>query len=319
MKYTKLDNIDKQLSQLVYGTPGAAADGSTEQAFECYDMAYDMGFRVFDTAFSYGHGEEVLGKWLSKRGYRENIVILDKGCNPCATYTKPDVFSADTICNQIEISLNRLQTDYVELYILHRDDPSKPVDEIVEVLNELQNQGKIKRFGGSNWTMNRIIEANEYADKHGLNRFSVCSPNYTYMRFIRDPWGGSVTITGAENQNYRDWLCQNQMPVFNYSSLARGFMSGKYHSDNRKPIEECLSEAPIAEYYAAENVERLRKAEHIAAELSISVPQVGIAWLMHQKLNLFPIVSPSGEKHLQEIVDGLDVLLTEEQIKYLNS
>ena len=285
---------------------------------ECYDMAFEMGFRVFDTAHSYGEGEKTLGTWLAKRGHREDVVILDKGCNPRTLYTTPDDFSAETIRTQVEMSLDRLQTDHVELYLLHRDDPGKPVDEIVDVLNELKDAGKIGKFGGSNWCLARTKEANAYADAHGLEGFSVCSPNYTYMRLLRDPWGASVTLTGEKNRDFRQWLIQNQMPVFPYSSLARGFMSGRYHSDNRKPVEECLAPAPIQEYYGPENVERLRRAEQIAAELSITVPQVGIAWMMKQPMNLFPLVSPSREKHLQEVVDGLNVELTPEQMAFLD-
>lgn len=318
MKYTTVEGIDKQLSRLAYGTPGCAADGDEARAYSCYDMAYDMGFRVFDTAYSYGEGEKVLGKWLAKNGKREEVVILDKGCNPRATYTTPDVFSGDTIRKQLSESLERLQTDYVDLYILHRDDPSKPVDEIVEVLNELHAQGKIGCFGGSNWSMERLKEANEYAKAHGLVGFRVCSPNYSYMRLARDPWGGSVSISGKENEAFRNWLAENQMPVFNYSSLARGFLSGRYRSNDTRPIEECLPQAPIMEYYAKDNIERLRRAEIVASELAVSVSQVGLAWLLDQPMNLFPLVSPTGEQHLREAVEALDLKLTKEQLEFLS-
>ncbi len=319
MKYTKIEGIDKNLSRLTYGTPGAAANGSFEEAAICYDMAYEMGFRTFDTAYSYGNGEENLGKWLIKSGHRDDVVIIDKGCNPRATYTTPDIFSADTIRTQIQISLDRLQTDHVEMYILHRDDPAKPVDEIVEVLNELKADGKIIRFGGSNWGMERIKEANKYAANHGLEGFSICSPNFTYMRLVTDPWGGSVSITGENNKGFRDWLSENQMPIFNYSALARGFMSGKYKTTDTRPIEECIGTAPVMEYYAPENIERLRRAETVASQLGATVPQIGIAWLMKQPLNLFPIVGPSSEKHLKEVVEGLNLELTNEQLDFLDA
>jgi len=317
MNFITLENINKQASQLVYGTPGVASAEISDKAIEAYDMAYSMGFRIFDTAHSYGRGEENLGRWISKRSNRKDIIILDKGCNPNCTYTTPDIFSADTIRNQVSESLNRLQTDYIDLYVLHRDDPSKPVDEIVEVLNELHGEGKILRFGGSNWTMDRIMAANEYAATHGLIGFSVCSPNYTYMNLIRDPWGGSVTLTGAQNEPFRKWLIDNQMPVFSYSALARGFLSGKYRTDSTLPIYEVLSEAPIMEYYDRENVERLMKAEKLADKLSLTVPQIGIAWLLKQKLNIFPIVCPTGEKHLKDVVDAVNIKLSDEDFQYL--
>lgn len=318
MIYAVLDGIDKPASRLVYGTTFSANQGMEEKAYEEYEIAYENGFRIFDTAYAYGKGENTLGKWLERSGHRKDVIILDKGFNPCASYCIPDVYSGETIKTQINESLERLRTDYADLYLLHRDDPSKPIGEIVEVLNQFYEEGKIGRFGGSNWTMKRILEANAYAEKHGLQGFTICGPNYTYARLIRDPWGGSVTLTGRQNQDFRDFLTENQMPVFNYSSLGRGFLSGKYRSDNRKPIEECIGDAPIQEYFAPENVKRLERAEKLAAEYGASVPQIGIAWLMKQKLNLFPLVAPTSREHIEETVKGLEIELTDEQMQYLD-
>ncbi|MCR5626925.1 MAG: aldo/keto reductase, partial [Lachnospiraceae bacterium] len=263
MKYTNIDEINKPLSRFVYGTTSASFEGDEPKAFDSLDAAWEAGFRVFDTAHSYGEAERVLGKWLEKRGCREETVILDKGLNP-GQKGFDDVYSADTIREQFKMSLDRLQTDHVEMYILHRDDPTKPVDEIVEVLNELKADGKIIRFGGSNWTMKRTKEANAYAEKHGLIPFSVCSPSYSLAKLENDPWGGSVTLTGDDNKPFRDWLTQNQMPVFNYSALARGYLSGKYHSDDSIPIEACLGSGTIAEYKSEENRLRLGRIEKLA-------------------------------------------------------
>lgn len=123
MKYKKLPGIDQPLSLLTYGTPGTATRSSSRaEAFRNYDLAWEAGFRTFDTAHSYGDGEETPGAWLSSRGRRPEAVILDKGCNPGQSGS-PDRFSAHTVREQLEESLRRLRTDHVELYILHRDDP----------------------------------------------------------------------------------------------------------------------------------------------------------------------------------------------------
>ena len=317
MKYEPIDKIEKPLSRLVYGTGSSLVMGDySAKVEECLDMAWEYGFRAFDTAYAYGNAESNFGRWMDKRGYREELVIVDKGCNP-GQNGSTDVFSAQTIRGQMEESLERMRTDHTDLYILHRDDESKPVDEIVEVLNELASEGKVKVFGVSNWRMQRVIAANTYAKEHGLMPFSVVSPCYSLAEFVRDPWGGSVTISGEGGKAYREWLQANQMPVFNYSALARGFLSGKYRTTQTQPIEETLWWAPIEEYYCSQNVERLSRAEQLAAEKGCTVSQICLAWLFGQELNLFPIVSPTSESHIKDNVETFVIKLSDVELQFL--
>ena len=317
MKYKAIPGIDKKLSVLTYGTPGAACDSARrEEAFRCYDLAWEAGFRTFDTAHSYGDGELTLGAWLASRGHRDEAVILDKGCNP-GQHGSPDVFSARTVRDQVEESLRRLRTDHVELYILHRDDPAIPVDGIVEELNRLKREGKILRFGGSNWTLERLKEAGDYAAAHGLEGFTAVSPAFSLAEFMRDPWGGSVALSGGAQRPYREWLARTQTPVFCYSSLGRGYLSGKFRTDGDRPIDECIAKAPIMEYDAPANRARLARAEKLATEKGRTVPQVCLAWLLRQPMELFPIVAPTAENHIRDNVAALDLVLTDEECRWL--
>ena len=317
MRYKSLQGIDKPLSALTYGTPHTATNEKTRSdAFRSYDLAWEAGFRTFDTAHSYGAGEETLGGWLASRGHRHEAVILDKGCNP-GQGGSTDVFSAKTIREQIEESLRRLQTDHVELYILHRDDASIPVDEIVEALNSLKKEGKLIRFGGSNWTLDRLLSAKTYAQAHGLEGFTAVSPAYSLAEYIHDPWGGSVALSGAAQRPFRDWLAETQVPVFCYSSLGRGYLSGKFRTDGEQPIEACIGKGSIMEYDAPINRARLARAEKLAAEKNCAVSQICLAWLMRQPLNLFPIVAPSTEAHIRENAAALELELTDRECQWL--
>ena len=201
-------------------------------------------------------------------------------------------------------------------YILHRDDPTKPVDEIVEALNEMKALGRIRHFGGSNWTMKRVQEANAYAEAHGLTGFTALSPNYCMARLCFDPWGGSVTISGDENAPYRRWLAENRIPVLSYSALGRGFLSGKYRTDG-PAIEECLNRGPIMEYYYPENVERLRRAEKMALEKGVPVSEIAIAWLLASPMDVLPIMTPTGESHIDSALHALTLRLTPEERRWL--
>lgn len=317
MQYITLEGISAPLSRIIFGTNARMVTDDPGEAAECLDMAWEIGFRAFDTAHSYGTSEQNIGAWLSKRGNRSNMVILDKGCNP-GQAGSVDVFSGETVREQLKMSLDRLQTDYVDIYALHRDDESKPVDEIVETLHALKEEGKIRRFGGSNWKMYRIRQANEYAEKHGLSGFSVLSPAYSLADYVHDPWGGSVTLSGEENKGYRDWLTQTQMPVLNYSSLARGFLSGRFRSIDEKDIGKYLKEGTIKEYYDAANITRLKRAEELAEKKEATVSQICLAWLFAQELNLFPLAAPSTEAHMKEVTASLDIQLTKEECEWLH-
>ena len=317
MRYKYLPGIDKPLSALTYGTPHTATNVKTRaDAFLSYDLAWEAGFRTFDTAHSYGAGEETLGAWLTSRKHRHEAVILDKGCNP-GQNGSADIFSGRTVREQVEESLRRLQTDHVELYILHRDDASVPVDEIVEELNKLKQEGKLIRFGGSNWTMARVKAADAYAQAHGLEGFTAVSPAYSLAEYIRDPWGGSVALSGDGQQPFRAWLAETQLPVFCYSSLGRGYLSGKFRTDGDQPIEACIGKGSIMEYDAPVNRARLARAEKLALEKKTTVSQVCLSWLLRQPLNIFPIVAPSSEAHIRDNAAALDLELTDCECKWL--
>lgn len=319
MQYTRLPGIDKPLSRLVYGAARPTLQ-SPEEAYDCLENAFAHGFRVFDTANSYGKSEENLGYWLEKSGRRKDVVLFDKGFNPNQHYGAPlDVFSGDTIRAQVALSLERLRTDHVEFYVLHRDDPAFDPAEIIDALNEQKALGRICRFGVSNWTMERIIAANTYAAQHGLEGFSLSGPCYSLANLATDPWGGSVTISGPQNKAFRAWLQGSEMPVFPYSSLARGFMSGKYRTTDPTPIEDVLPRGTCMEYNVPANIETLRRAEKVAADRGCAVSTVALAWLLSRPMNIFPIVSPTGDRHLQDAVDALHLELTEEELNFLRN
>lgn len=315
MKYCEFNG--KQMSKLVFGTGTDKVTGEDQGlAFDVLDMAYEKGFNTFDTAHTYGNAERNLGDWADRRGLRDKILILDKGCNP-GQKGITDIFGERCIREQLEESFHRLKTDYVDMYILHRDDENKPVDEIVEVLNEFKSEGHIGAFGGSNWSVDRIREANEYAREHNLTGFTVASPAFNIAEKIEDPWGASYHISGSKRQQERAFYVENSIPVFAYSALGRGFFSGKYKTSYGSEIEKYLSWAPIQEYYCPENVEKLKLAEELSEQKQVTVSAIVLAWLMQQKVTVYPIISPTSEKHMDENLKAFDITLTEAESNIL--
>lgn len=252
---------------------------------------------------------------MKRRNNRSDVVILSKCAHPCEDGRKR--VNKKEIAEDLEVSLRELQTDYIDIYLLHRDDPNVPAGEIVEIMNELHNDGKIGAFGGSKWTHSRISEANEYAKNHGLIPFEVSSPNFGLADQIGDPWDGTcVTISGKSNVKAREWYKANNMPVVAYSSLGRGLFSGRLKSGY--DAEKILDEAALKGYGYEENYERLRRCEIMAAEKGVKVPQIAMAWLFNQPLNTFAVVSTSSAERMKENIEASGIILTEKECRWLD-
>ena len=329
MKYLNVDYVDKKVSKLVFGTAtpllfAAVAPNATsadeERAFALLDEVYSYGINTFDCAAHYG--EEIMGRWMEARGNRDKCVIITKGAHPNKWRDRVTDFD---ILSDANDSLKKLKTDKIDIYMLHRDSSSYPVEKIVDALNLLYNEGKIGAFGGSNWTHERIQAANEYAKKNGLKPFLVSSPNFGLAEQVEDPWtadakfaDGCVTISGPENKGAREWYKQNDIKVFAYSSLARGFFSGAFSSAAPEKAKEIMDEPGIKGYYCESNIERLRRVEIMAKEKNLTVAQVAMAWIYNQDFEVAALSSPVNEKQIKENIEAMEVVLSADEIKWLN-
>ncbi len=302
---------------IVYG----CANTPMIQGMDCDDMldyVYSLGINTFDTAEVYGCSETVLGKWL-KRQKREEIVVLTKGCHP-SEYNR---VTPKDLRHDIMQSLERLNTEYIDLYALHRDDLSVEVGPIVEVLHEFYEKGYIREIGVSNWSHERIAEANEYARIHGLRPFAFSSLNYGLIEQVNDPWGGgagAISISGRENEDVRKWYQENHMAVFSFSSLGRGFLSGKIKSCySKEEVANILDVYAMKGYYSEDNMKRLARVEEKAEEYNCSVSEMAIAWLLNQTaFQVYPIISTTRKENVQRIMGALRIELSNDEIEWMS-
>lgn len=316
MKYSSIKGLSTPVSRIILGT---MALNSEKQDFSnaLLDEIYALGINTFDSALVYGNGCEVaLGRWVASRGLHDQVNIITKGAHHSPYRRRVTPYDILSDCNE---SLARLGMETIDIYLLHRDDPSVPVSAIVDTLNRLYDAGKIRIFGVSNWTHERILQANEYADKYGLQPLTVSSPNYSLAEQVDDPWGGGcVTISGAENEAARAFYRQTQMPVFSYSSLGRNFFSGRISSSDPASAKKLLDQWAYRGYACPENFERLKRCEQLAEEFNLTVPQVAMAWLFGQPENVSAIVGVSTAAHMHDHIKALDISLTQQQMDYLN-
>lgn len=307
--------IEKPLSRIVLGTMILSMQ-KKEESFALLDAAYESGISTFDAAAIYGGGESerCIGAWCAQRGLRDKIVILDKGCHHNVDRKRVTPFD---LTADLHDALARLQTDYIDIYLLHRDDPSVPVGPIVEALNEHCEAGRIRAFGVSNWTSKRIREALDYAAKHKLTPFAVSSPNYGLAEQIEDPWGpGCVSLAGPGNKADRDWYAENQLAVFAYSSLARGLFSGRITRENYKAVADGACQNA---YCHEVNFDRLDRAVELAGKKDVAVSQLALAFVLNSPMNIHALVGAQSREECEQCMAAQDIELSEEEMTWLDT
>jgi aryl-alcohol dehydrogenase-like predicted oxidoreductase len=316
MRYGQVAGIGQPVARLVMGTMiyRPAQQGFANALLDYY---VELGGNAFDTAHVYGGGgsERTLGQWIEARGLREKIVVLTKGAHHNADRRRVTPFD---ITSDLHDSLARLRTDYIDLYVLHRDDPSVPVGPIVEILNEHRAAGRIHAFGGSNWSLERIQAANEYAEARGLTPFAVSSPNYSLAEQVEEPWPGCTSLSGPQGERDRAWFAKTQMPLFTWSSLAQGFFSGRFTRETFESYKESLPASCLLAYCHPRNFDRLDRAHALAREKGATVPQIALAFIASQPLHLFALIGVFRAEECRANIDALNLRLTPEELDYLD-
>ena len=317
MKYGAFPHVELPASRLVLGCSGPRFRAG-EDVDELLEAALENGINVLDTAREYGGSEAAIGRWLRRSGKREKVVLISKCCHPTLAFVQrvnPRAAEED-----LARSLETLGTDRIDLYLLHRDSRFAPVERILETMNRFQAEGKIRAFGASNWTAARIAAANAWAEAHGLEGFSVSSPHYSLGRQVRDPWGnGCRTVTGETHAAERRWYAERSMPLLCWSSLSAGVFSGKLKSESWGELRGLLGFHAARAYNCADNRERLRRCETLAAEKRSGVAQIALAWLLcDPALQAFPILGASSPRRLAENAEAAALTLTEGERRWLN-
>lgn len=318
MDYGTIPGVTKPVSRLAQGTATDFNPGDPPGAFALLDMAMAHGINTFDQAHVYGEARSrLLGQWVRERGAREQVVILAKGAHHNSERRR--VTPAD-IRADLHDALTWIGTDYVDLFVLHRDDPAVPVGPIVDVLNTLHKEGKVGAFGGSNWSYERIREANDYAQARGLIPFAVSSPNFSLAEQVEEPWLNCVSISGPQGEAARQWYAQSQVALMTWSSLAGGFFSGRFHRDNLDTFPESDSFARLAIrcYGCEQNFQRLDRTRELAVQKGKTVPQIALAFVLNQPLNIFALISCANNEMFDANTSALDIKLTPQEMAYLD-
>ncbi len=300
MKHARVTGVEREVSQIIMGTLFAK---DIDEAAPVFDYFLEQGGNCFDTARHYGDAELVFGEWMQREGVRNQTVVITKGahtpnCNP------------ESVTSQLVESLERLQTDFIDIYFLHRDNLEIPVGEFVDVLNEHKSAGRLGVFGGSNWNLARMDEANEYAARNGLIGFTVLSNHLSLAQVVEIPYPGCIASSDAESRN---WLADRGIPLFPWSSQAQGFFA-----DGRADPDDLSDPELVRSWYSDDNFERLARVRELAARQGVATISVALAWVLQQENPTFPLIGPRSVEESKSSLAALDIELSTPDMKWLN-
>lgn len=311
MKNVQLGNTDLQIKPIFFGGNVFGWTLNEEESFQILDAFLDRGFNAIDTANNYSYwvsgnvgteSERIIGNWLKSRGVRDQIVLATKVGGRNMIQDKPNTTKVH-ILKEVEESLIRLQTDYIDLYQTHYDDVNTPVEETLSAYNQLIKEGKVRFIGASNFSSERLIESLDKSELYNLPQYKTLQPEYNLY----------------DRQHFEEFLQpvaeKYDLAVIPYYSLASGFLSGKYKTE--EDLGKSLRGDGIKKYLNERGFRILNALETISSQYNISYSAVSLAWLLEQKTVVAPIASATKEQHLDAFVEAVNVQLSHDDVKLL--
>jgi aryl-alcohol dehydrogenase-like predicted oxidoreductase len=313
MEYTRLGGTGLEVSRLCLGCLNfGSGEGwmmnDRAASIDLLERAIELGVNFFDTANAYsaGESESILGEVVREHD-REELVVATKVFFEMGAGPNKRGLSRKHVLDQVEGSLDRLGTDYIDLYQIHRWDPHTPLEETLSALDALVTSGRVRYLGASTMAGWQFSKALYTADREGWERFRCLQPEYNL-------------VDRHEEANLLPICAEEDVGVVPWSPLAGGFLTGKYSSDETVPAG---SRAETDDYtrnrFTEENWQVLEAVREVAAEKEVSPAQVSLAWLLRKDVVDAPIVGPRRVDHLEENVEALSVDLTDDDVDRLEA
>ena len=316
MRYREL--AGKHTSVIALGSGEFGSHLSESLSFEFMDAYAELGGNFIDTARIYGDlfngrfglSEETIGKWFAARHNRDSITLGTKGGHPLLESMHTGRLDRENLESDLGESLTALQTDYVDIYWLHRDDLSRPVGDILETLNRFVSDGSVRLLGASNWSAARIAEANAYARAHGMTGFGANQPQFSLARqaLVEDD-----TLVQMDDPTHA-FHVRTGLPCVCFSSQAKGFFTKLDQLG-----EAGLPDKAKRRFYTPENIAVYERMRTLSSETGHSIHALALAYLTSQPFPTFPIAGASKLEQVLSLREAGDVELTPEQVKFLRS
>lgn len=307
------------LGTATFGTSEISEDTS----FTLMDAYAENGGNFIDTAHiyaawlpgSWGASERTVGAWLKTRRVRDTMILSTKGAHPPMDHMEIGRCTEKDIRRDLEESLERLAVEVVDLYWLHRDDERVPVEEIVDIMAALVQEGLIRHYGGSNWSCSRIEAANAYAARKGVSGFAASQPGWA----LADRAPGPAPVGGMRylEESERQWHNRTGLPLLAYSAQARGYFGRAntvWAENGFQGTVPCGSE-----YDSPQSRQRFVKAITLAKKKDCTPGQVALAYLIQQSFPVYPIIGTGKLEHLKEAMNAVTIHLSAEESLFLRT
>tara|TARA_B100000795_G_scaffold241470_1_gene204219 strand:+ start:1019 stop:3022 length:2004 start_codon:yes stop_codon:yes gene_type:complete len=303
---TAIAGIEKNASRLALGCDNQT---SSLHAFTMFDHFYGAGGRIFDTAYIYnnGKGDKYLGDWINSRNLEKDIIVIGKGahtpqCEP--QFIRPQIIE----------SLERLNIQTLDIFCLHRDNPDIPVSEFMDALDEVKSEGLINLIGASNWQLERFSEARDYAQSNNKEPFTALSNNFSLAEMVDPVWPGCVGV----NNEYINYLIQNEVMLFPWSSQARGFFIKKKEITSNEHFSNPSLEEEIRVWHNEKNLKRRAKCFEIAEQKNLQPIQVALAYVVQKSSLIFPLIGPRTIFETNSSIEAAQINLSDQEMKDLS-
>lgn len=309
MKYLTVRGCNEtfDIARIALGTGSAMKALTKEQVFSVFDAYAAAGGNVFDTAPGYcgGDSERYIGEWIRLHDCRDKVFISTKACH--AFPGEPSRLTLEDMMTDLQLSLSQLQTDYIDLFWLHNDDPNIPLEPIIDAINVVVATGRVRAIGCSNWSVERIAAANTYARRNGMYGFWANQIQWSLARVTSRAYIDRYNVLVMDDTSYDRYL-KNDVAVFAFSSMAQGFFT----VGARDGIEGVREE--IRGFYENEgNLKRLErvKAYMQAHDVSASVPVLG--YLISNRLPRVAITSGKTPEVIRETMRAADTEMSADE------
>ena len=307
----KIGNSDLEVARLNFGGNVFGWTLDEQKSFEMLDAFTAAGFNFVDTANTYawwvngvgGQSETIIGKWMKERGNRKEMIIATKVGSQ--TKEHPIDISRKHILQSVDESLQRLQTDYIDLYYTHFDDGTTPVEETMSTYDELIKSGKVKYIGASNISPERLQESFDASEKNNWAKYVALQPHYNLVERV-----------GYEN-DYLPLVEKYGLTVFPYWALAAGFLTGKYRSE--ADLSKSVRGGAAKKYLNEKGFDVLKALDKVAAKQNTKAASVALAWLLAQPNIGAPIASATNTQQLEDMIAAVSLKLDETDLDTLNT